>query len=77
MGAFLFSVDPLRGGAIFLGVPNLASPTAKPQTPAKFTSANKVFWARPNNSELNRSGDWLLKNLTTTRARVATRAGPV
>jgi hypothetical protein len=35
----------------------------------------KVFWARPANAELDRSGDWLLKNLTTTRAR-SSRAGP-
>ena len=43
----------------------------------KVTSANKVFWVRPANPELDRSGDWLLKNLTTTRASAATRAGPV
>jgi hypothetical protein len=41
------------------------------------TSANKVFWVRPANAELDRSGDWLLKNLSTLRASAATRAGPV
>jgi hypothetical protein len=43
----------------------------------KVTSANKVFWVRPANAELDRSGDWLLKHLSTTRASVATRGGPV
>jgi len=36
----------------------------------------KAFWTRPANPELNRSGDWLLKNLTTTRARSTARACP-
>jgi hypothetical protein len=43
----------------------------------KVTSANKVFWARPANAELDRSGAWLLVNLSTTRARIMPRAGPV
>jgi hypothetical protein len=74
---FKFSVEPTSGGRIFPGVSILVSPKTKPQSSARITSANKVFWARPANAELDRSGDWLLKNLTTTRARVATRAGPV
>lgn len=39
-------------------------------------NAPKAFWVRPANPELDRAGDWLLKNLTTTRARCASRAGP-
>jgi hypothetical protein len=42
----------------------------------KVTSANRVFWARPANVELDRSGEWLLVNLSTTRASVTPRAGP-
>ena len=43
----------------------------------KVTSGNKVFWARPANPALDRAGDWLLKNLSTTRASTMTRAGTV
>lgn len=39
-------------------------------------AARKAFWTRPANPELDRSGDWLLKNLSTTRAKAASRAGP-
>ena len=37
------------------------------------TAARKAFWARPANAELDRSGDWLLKNLTTTRTNAPSR----
>ena len=47
------------------------------RSPMKVTTANKVFWARPANAELDRAGEWLLRKLTTTRASIASRAGPV
>jgi len=52
-------------------------PGQKTRSPIKVTTANKVFWARPANAELDRAGEWLLKKLTTTRASIASRAGPV
>jgi len=61
---------------MFSAVPSNSSPKTK-TSPAKITSANKVFWARPANPELTLAGDWLLKNLNTTRARPTSRAGPV
>jgi hypothetical protein len=36
-------------------------------------TTRKAFWARPANPELDRSGDWQLKNLTTTRAKAVSR----
>jgi hypothetical protein len=60
---------------MFSAVPSSPAPKTK-TSPAKVTSANKVFWARPANAELDRSGDWLFKNLTITRARNTSRAGP-
>jgi hypothetical protein len=42
----------------------------------KGTAARKAFWVRPGNAELDRSGDWLLKNLATTRTKAVSRAGP-
>ena len=53
------------------------TPKKKSRSPAKGASAaRKAFWARPANAELDRSGDWLLKNLSSTRAKAASRAGP-
>ena len=52
------------------------SPQRKNRRQPKGTAARKAFWARPANPELDRSGDWLLKNLTTTRAKAASRASP-
>jgi len=48
----------------------------KKSRPAKSAAKRKAFWARPANAELDRSGDWLLKNLATTRASALPRAGP-
>jgi hypothetical protein len=77
VGAFLFSVEPSAPGDMFLPVvESRPIPTKKP-APVKVTPANKVFWVRPANAELDRSGEWLLTKLTTTRASIATRAGPV
>lgn len=56
------------------------STTPSPQTKRESVTdiaSIKVFWARPASPELDRSGDWLLKNLTTTRARSSSRAGPI
>jgi len=55
------------------------SPSPLPQAkrlPVTGMAPIKVFWTRPANPELDRSGDWLLKHLTTTRARKVSRAGP-
>lgn len=60
---------------MFLRVPTTQSPYAK-RPPVTGTAPFKAFWARPAYPELNRSGDWLLRNLTTTRARSKPRAGP-
>jgi hypothetical protein len=73
----LFFVEPIASGCFFPAVSDVPPLKVKPRLPMKVTSANKVFWARPANAELDRSGDWLLVNLATTRARHATRAGPV
>jgi len=70
-------LSPAPATGIFLPVSGPHPANSKPPSPVKVTSANKVFWARPANAELDRSGDWLLKKLTTTRASVAPRAGPV
>jgi hypothetical protein len=51
------------------------SPLVK-RLPVTGMASMKVFWIRPANPELDRSGDWLLKHLTTTRARLMSRAGP-
>jgi hypothetical protein len=75
--ALLFFVEPLRDGCFFPAVSVVPPLKVKPRSPIKVTSANRIFWARPANAELDRSGEWLLSNLSTTRARVATRAGPV
>lgn len=77
MGAFLFSVEAPGRGRHRSGVPDSRPINSKPDSPVKVTTANKVFWARPANAELDRSGEWLLKKLIPTRAGVATRAGPV
>lgn len=58
----------------FSNVSSALSPQRKNRRPAKGAAARKAFWARPANPELDRSGDWLLKNLTTTRAKAASRA---
>jgi hypothetical protein len=42
----------------------------------KGAAARKKFWARLSNPELDRSGDWLQQNLTTTRAKAVSCAGP-
>jgi hypothetical protein len=73
----LFFIEPFPGGCFFPSVSVAPPLKIKPRSPMKVTSANKVFWARPANAELDRSGDWLLVNLSTTRARHATRAGSV
>ena len=52
------------------------SPKAK-LLPLTGTASYKVFWTRPANPELDRSGDKLLTNLSTTRARSRSRAGPI
>jgi len=52
------------------------SPQREKRRQPKGAAARKAFWARPANPELDRSGDWLLKNLSTTRAKAASRAGP-
>ncbi len=60
---------------MFPGVSSTPSPLAK-RAPVTGSTSNKVFWTRPANPELNRSGDWLLRNLITTRARSTSRGGP-
>ncbi|SDS50300.1 hypothetical protein [Opitutus sp. GAS368] len=77
MSAFSFSVEPKRAGDFLLSMAAALPPKTTTRSPRKVTTANKVFWARPANAELDRAGDWLLKTLTITRAKVATRAGPV
>jgi len=58
-------------------VSTILSLKKKIRNPAKEASvACEAFWARPANAELDRAGDWLLKNLTSTRAKAASRAGP-
>jgi hypothetical protein len=70
---FAVEIHPPHG--TFSSVPTTLSPRRKNRRPAK-AAARKAFWARPANPELDRSGDWLLKNLTTTRAKAVSRAGP-
>ncbi len=70
-----FAIETLPFHGTFSLVPTTLSPRRKNRRPAKAT-ARKAFWARPANPELDRSGDWLLKNLTTTRAKAVSRAGP-
>ncbi len=72
-----FAVEnKLPEGSLSL-VPTTLSPKSKNRSaPKRAPAARKAFWARPANPELDRSGDWLLKNLSTTRAKSASRAGP-
>jgi len=55
-------------------MPTTLSPRRKNRRLPK--AERKAFWARPANAELDRSGDWLLKNLTTIRAKARPRGGP-
>jgi hypothetical protein len=74
---FCFALNRPRAAAFFAAVSVVPPLKVKPHSPVKVTAANRVFWARPANAELDRSGDWLLVNLSTTRASSATRAGAV
>jgi hypothetical protein len=40
------------------------------------TTKHDRFWVRKPNAELDRSGDWLLKNLSVVRAQAVSRADP-
>ncbi len=70
-----FAVETQAFHGTLCPVPTTLSPRRKNRRPAK-AAARKAFWARPANPELDRSGDWLLKNLTNTRAKAVSRAGP-
>lgn len=70
---FAVEIPRLRG--TLCPVPSTLTPQRKNRRQPK-AAAHKAFWARPANAELDRSGDWLLKNLTTTRAKSVSRAGP-
>jgi hypothetical protein len=72
-----FAVEIQPGGCTVSLVSTTLSPKGKSHRAPKSTpTARKAFWARPANPELDRSGDWLLKNLSITRAKAASRAGP-
>jgi hypothetical protein len=72
-----FAVENLPDECTFLGVSTtLPAKSKSRRAPKGVAGSRKVFWARPANLELDRSGDWLLKNLSTTRAKAASRASP-
>jgi hypothetical protein len=73
----LFFLNRRATADFFEAVSNVTPHKAKPRAPMKVTSANKVFWVRPANAELDRSGEWLLRHLSTTRASALPRAGTV
>lgn len=74
LSGFSVEIPSLRGN--LSPVPSTLSPQRKNRRQPKGAAARKAFWARPANAELDRSGDWLLKNHSTTRAMAASRAGP-
>jgi len=41
--------------------------------PKGATASRKAFWIRPANPELDRSGGWLLQNLSIIRAAAKSR----
>jgi len=55
----------------------LAPKTKARRATKRVAQQRKAFWVRPPNAELDRSGDWLLNNLSTTRAKATSRAGPI
>ena len=63
----MFFLNRPEANDFFEGVSNATPHKAKPRAPMKVTSANKVFWVRPANAELDRSG----LGLVDTRAEPA------
>jgi hypothetical protein len=72
--ATAFAVKNKLTGCTLSFVSTPLSPKGKSRRSPKGTAAvRKAFWARSANPELDRSGDWPLKNLSSTRAKSASR----
>jgi len=58
-------------------IPTVATTLAQSKTrraKARRAPSRARFWLCKSNAELDRAGDWLLENLSTVRAKAASRA---